>query len=120
MTESETKDKIVGLEKEIEDLKSRKIKLPARVPGIFKPSDDISFTNYASNLDNYMRVMRVPLDQRSNVLLTFLSSKDYNNVVRIYDVKKLSSEKYEDVVEKISYVLNENLSSATVQLYLGC
>ena len=42
-----------------------------------------------------------------------MSSKDYNNVVRIYDAKKLGSENYEDVVEKISYVLNENLSSAT-------
>ena len=109
----ENKNKIVGLEKEVAELKKHKVKLPARSPGIFKASDGISFANFANNLDNYMRVMRVPEDQRSNVLLTFLSNKDYNNVVRIYDAKKLGSEKYEEAVEKIGYVLNENLSSAT-------
>ena len=113
MTEAETKAKIVGLEKEIETLKSRRIRLPAVSPGIYKASDNISFANFANNLDNYMRVMKVPTDQRSNVLLTFLSSKDYNNIVRIYVAKKLGSEKYEDVVQKISYVLNGNLSSST-------
>ena len=63
----ETKDKLDNLENEVKDLKKNKIKLPARSPGIFKASDGISFANFADNLDNYMRVMNVPIDQRSNV-----------------------------------------------------
>ena len=103
--------KIEELEKDINDLKQKRFKLPAKPPAIYKRSDG-NFQLYADNLENYFDVLNVGDDERSRLLLTFLSNEDYQTITRVYPAKKLATEKYSVVAEKLSHLLSDNISSA--------
>ena len=106
----------VKIEKLEDDLKSLAInsknkKLPAKIPGVYKREDG-SFRKYALQVENYLKIMGVETENRSNVLLTFLSPEDFENVTRIYDFAQLKSDEFEKTVNHIAKVLDENLTEA--------
>ena len=106
-----TEIKIEDLAKDIDDLKQKRFKLPAKAPAIYKQSDG-NFKLYADNLENYFDILNVGDDERSRLLLTFLSNEDYQTITRVYPAKILATEKYSIVAEKLSHLLSDNISSA--------
>ena len=110
-TAESNKTLIDNLSQELDKLKVRKIKLPAKVPGAYKASEG-NFSSYAENVLNYLKVLAVPEDERSKILLTFLSQENYDTVTKVYPADKLGAESYDKVVEKISSLIGENITRA--------
>ena len=103
--------KIEKLEDDIKNLTISKKKLPAKPPNIYKQSDG-SFRKYALQLENYFKIMGVENDNRSNVLLTFLSPEDFESCTRIYNIDQLKSDSFDKTVNHIAKVLDETMTEA--------
>ena len=112
---AETKKDIENLRKELDELKAKQFMkkyLPAKSPKIYKQSDG-SFINYAATLCNYFRIANVPDEQRSLVMLTYLSVDDYERVNQVYAAKDLEKEDFSKVVNLINGILCENITRPT-------
>ena len=107
-----TKEDLDALKEEVKRLKSHKMKLPAKAPGVYKKAEG-DFSAYSDILLNYFRLLNVPPEERSKLLMTYLSPEDHEAVVQVYPAEKLGAEPFETAVERISHVLSENITRAT-------
>ena len=118
-TAARNKDEIDKLAEKFSKLEefSKKRKLPARAPPIYTYNDP-DFRQFAKNVHNYLLTMAVDEADRVQVLLTFVCQKSYSLITRIYDVTKLREESYNEVVDKITGVVEQKISQteATVKL----
>ena len=110
-----SKNDFENLKKELDELKDKQFMkkfLPAKSPKIYKQSDG-SFINYAATLRNYFRIANVPDEQRSLIMLTYLSVDDYERVNQVYAAKDLEKEDFSKVVNLINGILCENITRPT-------
>lgn len=88
-----------------------KRKLPARSPNQYKYTDQ-NFPEFAKSLRNYMLTMAVPTADRTRVLLSFLDSKSFAMVTRIYTAEELHDASYDEAVDLITTVLTIVMSES--------
>ena len=86
-------------------------RLPAKCPPMFKKSD-MNFRNFANNLRCYFQVMKVPDDQQTRLLLTFLDTDCFRAVTRIYPTDKIGTETFDTAVDQIAGILSERMSES--------
>ena len=86
-----------------------KRKLPAKAPQTFHYGQHY-FTYFAKTVHNYLLTMSVPAADRVQCLSTYLDSKAYMMLARVYKVDEWAATDYDIAVANITKILTQKLS----------
>lgn len=108
-TTESNKDLIDELTTKMTTLSTHRRKLPAKPPATFTYGAG-DFKKFSQKVCNYLKTMAVSPDDRVQCLLTYLDSKSYSMVTRVYSVEQLKTQNYETATGLIAGLLTIAIS----------